>query len=82
MLKNSCPGSIEIRQPKPEEIKCRKCGASVEIWSDETEAKCRECGQVNSRILGPSCIDWCAFAKECVGEDKYKKLKSGQNSKN
>jgi hypothetical protein len=82
MLKDSCPGSNEIKQPKPEDIPCRNCGKPVEIWSDETESKCKECGQINSRILGPSCIDWCAFAKECVGEDKYKKLKTGQNSKN
>lgn len=82
MLKDSCPGSNEIKQPKPEDITCRSCGGTVEIWSDETDARCKTCGTVNSRILGPSCIEWCAFAKECVGEDKYKRLKAGQNGKN
>ncbi len=82
MLKDSCPGSNDIKQPKPEDIACRKCGTAVEMWSDETEAKCEKCGQVNSRVLDPSCIDWCAFAKECVGDDKYKRLKTGQNGKN
>lgn len=82
MFKNSCPGSKEIKQPKPEELFCRSCGASIEIWSDETETRCKKCGELNMRILGPSCIDWCAFAKECVGEDKYRRLKSGKNSKN
>lgn len=82
MLKNSCPGSAEIKQPKPEDLICHKCGALVEIWSDETEVKCARCGKINSRMLGPSCIDWCAFAKECVGENKYNRLKSQGSSKN
>lgn len=82
MLKDSCPGSKDIKQPKPEDIKCRKCGKTIEIWSDEVEAKCRHCGEINSRLMGPSCIDWCAFAKECLGEDKYRRLKSGKVAKN
>jgi hypothetical protein len=82
MLKNSCPGSREIKQPKPEELICHKCGVPVEIWSDETEARCKRCGQMTTRLLGPSCIDWCAFAKECVGEDKFRKLKSRESGKN
>jgi len=75
MFKENCPGSREIRQPKPEDIKCCFCGRMIEIWSDETETKCRYCGRVNSRLLGLTCIDWCAFAKECVGEEKYNRLK-------
>jgi hypothetical protein len=31
---------------------------------------------MNTRFIGPSCIDWCAFAKECVGEQKYERLKT------
>ncbi len=82
MFKNECPGSADIKQPKPEEIVCRFCGAEVEIWSDETEAGCKSCGKINTRILGPSCLDWCAFAKECVGEDKYRRIKAGSGAKN
>jgi len=74
MLKESCPGSREIKEPKPEEIKCRNCSENIEIWSDETETKCKHCGKMNMRLLGPTCIEWCAFAKECVGEEKYKRL--------
>lgn len=76
MLKNSCPGSEEIKSPSPEDITCLNCGKPVEIWTDETEAKCKFCGEINTRDREPSCIDWCAFAKECVGEEKYKRLKS------
>jgi hypothetical protein len=78
MFKNSCPGSTEIRSPSPENITCHKCGKSVEIWTDETEAKCKHCGEINTRDRGPSCIDWCAYAKECVGEEKYKRLKTSK----
>ncbi len=77
MFKEGCPGSKEIKQPKPEDIKCRYCGGDVEVWSDETEVKCRHCGKMNSRVVGPTCIEWCAFAKECVGEEKYRRLKTG-----
>ncbi len=76
MFKESCPGSREIKKPKPEDIVCRDCGESVEIWSDETEVNCKHCGRINQRFLGPTCIDWCAFAKECVGEEKYNRLKT------
>lgn len=75
MFKQECPGSIEIRQPKPEDIKCRYCNNAVEIWSDETETKCKHCGKINTRSMDPTCIEWCAFAKECVGEEKYNRLK-------
>jgi hypothetical protein len=53
MLKDGCPGSRDIKQPKPEDITCRKCGKEIEI-----------------------------FAKECVGEEKYRRIKAGAGSKN
>jgi DNA-directed RNA polymerase subunit RPC12/RpoP len=82
MLKDGCPGSKDIKEPKPEDITCRHCGKDVEIWSDESEVKCKFCGKNNLRIIGPTCLDWCAFAKECVGEEKYKRIKAGAGSKN
>jgi len=76
MLKDTCPGSKEIKQPKPEDIKCRHCGKLIEIWSDEVEVKCKHCGKTTLRHLPPTCLDWCVYAKECVGEEKYKRLKA------
>ncbi len=81
MLKNGCPGSIEIKQPKPEDITCRHCSEVIEIWSDETETKCKHCGKINTRFMGPTCLEWCAFAKECVGEEKYKRLMKAKVSR-
>jgi len=82
MFKNDGPGSKEIREPQQEEMKCRHCGADVEIWSDETETKCKSCGQTINRMIGQTCLDWCSFAKECVGEDKYRRIKAGSSGKN
>lgn len=81
MFKESCPGSKEIKQPKPEDIRCQSCGKVIEIWSDEVEVKCRYCGKTTNRSLEQTCLDWCVFAKECVGEEKYKRIK-GEAQKN
>ncbi|MCG6551172.1 MAG: hypothetical protein L7F77_02495 [Candidatus Magnetominusculus sp. LBB02] len=74
-MKESCPGSSEIRNPYPEELKCYSCGHFNEIWSDETETQCKECNKTISREMKPTCLDWCPAAKECVGIEKYNRLK-------
>jgi hypothetical protein len=68
---NTCPGSKNIKEPFPENIKCL-CGKDVEIWSDEVEAMCAYCHRKAARCLAPSCLDWCKMAKECLGVYKYK----------
>ncbi len=68
-----CPGSSKFKQPMPEIVKCPSCGEEVEIWTDETEAVCRNCKLKVSRQGGQSCLDWCQYAKECVGSEKYNK---------
>lgn len=76
-----CPGSDRIREPFPENIKCFSCGKVIEIWSDEVETECPGCGKRARRELPPNCLEWCAFARECVGPEKlarYKKRKSGK----
>jgi hypothetical protein len=73
-LKESCPGSLEIRTPYPEEIICYWCDAVSEIWSDESEIICRKCGRTISRGMKPTCIEWCTAARECIGTEKYEKL--------
>jgi hypothetical protein len=73
-MKDSCPGSAEIRSPFPGEIVCDFCGRKNEIWSDEPDMICVNCGMTITRDIAPSCIEWCAAAKECVGPDKYERL--------
>ena len=69
----NCPGSQKFKQPQPECLKCPFCGEEVEIWTDEVEVRCQKCGKVVARKDGQSCLDWCKYAKECVGEDIYRK---------
>lgn len=68
-----CPGSQAFSQPHPENIKCSHCSADVEIWSDEVRATCPGCKKTVTREQEMGCLEWCKYAKECVGEDRYKK---------
>jgi predicted RNA-binding Zn-ribbon protein involved in translation (DUF1610 family) len=74
-LFTGCPGARDIREVRPEDVECSECGREVEIWSDELSARCPGCGARVSREQGPSCIDWCSFAEQCIGTEKYKRLK-------
>ncbi len=73
MAKFKCPGAASLREARPEEIPCRNCGEAVEIWSDEISAKCSKCGRQITRELEISCVEWCAKAGECVGDELYEK---------
>lgn len=52
---------------------CPQCGHEVEIFSVDTEAVCENCGCViyNDTL---SCVQWCKYAKQCVGEQTYERL--------
>lgn len=39
--------------PFPAEVGCPRCGAVIEIWSDEDEAPCGQCGYVVLNKRGP-----------------------------
>lgn len=70
MLSKHCPGSLGFVQPKPEIFRCPSCGREVEIWSDEATAVCPVCSKTVFRPGMQSCLDWCKYAKECVGDAK------------
>jgi hypothetical protein len=74
MLKEGCPGSAEIRNPFPDDIKCVYCDTQNEIWSDEPDTKCDSCGKTINREMKANCLMWCPAAKECVGKEKYDRL--------
>jgi len=81
----NCPGSDKFKQPKPENIKCNFCGKETEIWTDEFQTTCPNCHKRVTRAgATQSCLDWCKFAKECVGEsiyNEYLKAKEKENTK-
>lgn len=68
-----CPGYVG-KEVKIELHKCPKCGYEVEIFTDEVKRKCPKCGTEVYRERTPSCIDWCKYAKQCLGEEKWKEL--------
>lgn len=72
MVLDFCPGSQKFKRPEPENIKCPNCGQEVEIWTDEIKVICPNCNNVILREQeGASCLDWCKYAKECVGDATY-----------
>jgi DNA-directed RNA polymerase subunit RPC12/RpoP len=73
MILPNCPGARRFRQPYPEIIKCPACAGEVEIWTDELEVICSKCRSKLLRPEGQSCLDWCRYARECVGEKLYNK---------
>jgi len=69
-----CPGAINLREVRPQDVACPYCGTEVEIWSDEPFARCPGCGCEVTQARGASCIDWCSQARQCVGSEKYERL--------
>ena len=69
-----CPGSKKFKEPQPENVKCPSCGTEVEVWTDEIKFLCPSCKNTTIRQQeGASCLDWCKYAKECVGGATYNK---------
>jgi len=77
MMTSKCPGQ-DFRKLRVEIHLCPKCKAEVEIFSDETRVRCQKCGEVVYRESMPSCIEWCASARQCLGEERWKRLMDEQ----
>ena len=71
MIMGGCQG--KPRTPTISEKICPQCGHEVEIFSIDTEITCEHCGfKVYNDAL--SCVQWCKYAKQCVGEEMYEHL--------
>jgi len=73
---NKCPGQ-DKRNIKIEIITCPDCGYKIEIFSDEVKISCPKCKSLVCRERLSSCVDWCKYARECVGGEKWEQLKGG-----
>ena len=53
--------------------KCPKCGHEIEMFSIDTQMPCEHCGFVayNDTL---SCVQWCQYARKCVGDEMYEKM--------
>ncbi|TET88259.1 MAG: hypothetical protein E3J34_00730 [Dehalococcoidia bacterium] len=72
---DKCPGAAQFTRTPTLKIKrCPECAEDVEIFSTDMQVKCGNCGFIIYNDL-ESCIQWCKYAKECVGEELYNKLK-------
>ena len=71
MILDGCQG--KPRTPEVIEKICPNCGAVIEMFSVDTEMACEKCGFVayNDTL---SCVQWCKYAKECVGEEMYEHM--------
>lgn len=68
-----CPGADRLRgTPTLTEKICPVCGREIEIFSVDTHIVC-ECGFVAYNDT-QSCIRWCKYARECVGDEIYDKF--------
>ena len=70
MTSFGCPGQ-EKRNLKIDAIKCQNCGEEIEFFSDEIKRKCPQCKAEVVREVMPSCVDWCRYAKDCVGQKTF-----------
>ncbi len=68
MILGGCQG--KPRTPTIHEKTCPQCGSLIEMFSIDTEMACEKCGFVayNDSL---SCVQWCKYAKQCVGEEMY-----------
>ena len=71
MIIEGCQG--KPRTPTILEKICPKCGHIIELFSIDTQVACDNCGFIayNDTL---SCVQWCAYAKQCVGEEMYGKM--------
>ena len=73
-MTTKCPGQ-DMRNLRVKLYKCQNCGKEVEIFSDELKVKCPHCRKYVYPEKTPSCIDWCASARQCLGDERWKELR-------
>ena len=69
---SKCPGAARLRSPEIIEKICPECGREIELFSIDTHMRC-ECGFIAYNDK-QSCINWCAYARNCFGEDIYNRF--------
>lgn len=71
MIVEGCQG--KPRTPTIIEKVCPQCGELIELFSIDTQMACEKCGFIayNDTL---SCVQWCQYARKCVGDEMYAKL--------
>ena len=70
-MMDGCQG--KPRTPTIIEKICPICGSEIEMFSIDSQMACEHCGFIayNDTL---SCVQWCAHAKQCVGEEMHKAM--------
>ena len=70
---DGCPGAIGFKGAQELKIKiCPECGEEIEIFSRDACMQC-SCG-FTAYNDSQTCLKWCKFARECIGEELYDKF--------
>jgi hypothetical protein len=71
-----CPGAAMLRgTPTIAEKICPVCGREIEIFSIDTHVVC-DCGFIAYNDA-QNCVQWCRYARDCVGEEVYERFRGG-----
>ena len=78
MIMDGCQG--KPRTPEILEKICPRCDHEIEMFSTDTEVACENCGFIayNDTL---SCVQWCKYARQCVGEEMYEQMMKIKNRK-
>ena len=72
-MPKSCPGISKIKGTPDLTIKiCPNCGYEIELFSSDVTAACGQCDFIAYNDM-QRCISWCSYARECVGDEVYKR---------
>lgn len=70
---DDCPGAADLRRPTIIFKTCPRCGEEIELFSNDVKMDCDSCGfTIYNDTM--SCVKWCEYAKECVGEEAYNQV--------
>jgi len=74
-----CPGAARMKGTPEIHVKtCPECGKEIEIFSVDTHTQC-VCGFIAYNQT-QNCIAWCAYARECVGDEIYEMFMGGNKA--
>jgi len=73
-MSKKCPGQ-DSRNLRAALYRCANCGEDVEMFADELRIRCHKCREYVYKEQTPSCIDWCARAKDCIGTEQWNALR-------
>ena len=68
-----CPGAENIRTPSLTTKICPVCGGDIDLFSIDMQGVCEQCGFVAFNDT-KSCVKWCKYARECVGDALYERF--------